>query len=47
VGLLALALTLKARRHAALPVGTLLGFLITGLAAISLSLFLVVWDLGP
>jgi pimeloyl-ACP methyl ester carboxylesterase len=47
VGLLALVLTLKAKRHAALPVGTLLGFLVTSLAAISLSLFLVVWDLGP
>ena len=47
VGLLALVLTLKARRGAALPVGTLLGFLVTGLAAMSLSLFLVVWDLGP
>ena len=23
------------------------GFLVTGLAAVSLSLFLVVWDLGP
>ena len=46
-GLLALVLTVRARRHAALPVGTLMGFLVTGLAAVSLSLFLVVWDLGP
>lgn len=47
VGLLALVLTLKARRRAALPVGTLVGFVVTSLAAVSLSLFLVVWDLGP
>ncbi len=46
-GLLALALTLRARRRVALPAGTLLGFLVTGVAAVSLSLFLVVWDLGP
>jgi CHASE2 domain-containing sensor protein len=47
VGLLALVLTLKARRRAALPIGTLVGFVVTSLAAVSLSLFLVVWDLGP
>jgi hypothetical protein len=46
-GLLALALTVRARQRVALPVGTLLGFLVTSLAAVSLSLFLVVWDLGP
>ena len=28
-------------------IGTLLGFLLTGLAAISMSVFLIAWDLGP
>jgi hypothetical protein len=42
-----LALTVRARRRAALPVGTLIGFVITGLAAVSLSVFLLVWGLGP
>ena len=46
-GLVALVLTVRARRRAALPVGTLAGFLITGLAAVSLSVFLLVWGLGP
>ncbi len=46
-GLVALALTVRARRRAALPVGTLVGFVITGLAAVSLSVFLLVWGLGP
>lgn len=46
-GLVALALTVRARRRAALPVGTLAGFVITGLAAASLSAFLLVWGLGP
>jgi pimeloyl-ACP methyl ester carboxylesterase len=46
-GVLALVLAVKARRSAALPVGTLAGFVITSLAAVSLGIFLVVWDLGP
>ena len=46
-GLLALVLTVRVRWRAALPVGTLLGFVVTGLAAVSLSIFLVVWGLGP
>jgi pimeloyl-ACP methyl ester carboxylesterase len=46
-GVLALVLTVRARRSVSLPVGTLLGFLVTSLAAVSLSLFLVVWGLGP
>ncbi len=46
-GLLALILTVKARRSVALPLGTLVGFLLTGLSAVSLSAFLVLWGLGP
>ena len=46
-GVLALVLTVRARQQAALPVGTLLGFVVTSLAAVSLSVFLVVWGLGP
>jgi hypothetical protein len=46
-GLVALVLSVRARRRVALPVGTLVGFVITGLAAASLSVFLLVWGLGP
>ena len=46
-GLLALVLTVRARRQAALPVGRSLGFAITALSAISLSAFLITWGLGP
>ena len=47
LGIVALALAVKARRSSSLPVGTLAGFVITGLAAVSLSVFLMVWGLGP
>jgi pimeloyl-ACP methyl ester carboxylesterase len=46
-GLTAIVLTIRSRLATPLPVGTLLGFLITGLAAIGLSSFLLYWDLGP
>jgi hypothetical protein len=46
-GIGAVVLTVKARLRARLPVGTLLGFLLTGLAATSYSVFLIYWDLGP
>ena len=46
-GALAIVLAVRARRRVALPIGTLVGFVITGLAAVSLSAFLVAWGLGP
>jgi len=46
-GIAALALTVRARLQAGLPNGTLIGFVLTGLAAIGLSAFLMVWGLGP
>jgi pimeloyl-ACP methyl ester carboxylesterase len=46
-GIATLVLTVRARMQAGLPNGTLAGFVITGLAATSLSVFLVYWGLGP
>jgi len=46
-GVVALVLTIQAKRNVALPPGTLIGLLLTGLAAVSLSVFLQVWGLGP
>jgi len=46
-GVVALVLTIRARRAQRLPIGTLLGLLMTGAAAVSLSSFLLYWDLGP
>lgn len=45
-GIVAIVLSVRARRGG-LPTGTLVGFLITGLSAISLSAFLLAWGLGP
>jgi len=39
--------TVRAHMSQRLPIGTLLGFLLTGLAAISMSVFLIAWGLGP
>ena len=36
-----------ASMKAKLPIGTVIGFLLTGLAAVGLSSFLLYWDLGP
>jgi len=47
LGVLALVLVVRARRRVALPAGTLIGFVITSLAVVSLSVFLMVWGLGP
>ncbi|HSG96444.1 MAG TPA: alpha/beta fold hydrolase [Woeseiaceae bacterium] len=47
VGVLALFLTVQARRELALPTGTLVGFALVNLAALSLSVFLVTWGFGP
>ena len=46
-GLCAVVMTLREHRRQKLPIGTLLGFLLTGLAAVSLSVFLLAWGLGP
>jgi hypothetical protein len=46
-GAVALILSVLARRNVGLPLGTLAGFVITSLAAVSLSIFLMVWGLGP
>lgn len=47
LGLATVVLTLLAHRRLRLPVGTLLGLLLTGVATVSLSAFLLVWGLGP
>jgi len=47
LGIAAIALSVRARRQCALPNGTLVGFVLTGLAAVSLSAFLITWGLGP
>jgi len=47
VGIAAVVLTLRAHMRQKLPIGTLLGFLLTGLAAVSMCVFLMAWGLGP
>ena len=47
VGVAAVVLTVRAHLSQKLPIGTLVGFLLTGLAAVSLSVFLITWGLGP
>ena len=46
-GILAIVLTIRMRLQQKLPIGTLVGFLLTGLAAVGLSSFMLAWDLGP
>ena len=46
-GIAAIVLTVRARLKQPLPIGTLIGFLATGAAAVGLSSFLLYWDLGP
>ena len=46
-GLSALLLVVRARRTHGIPFSSLVGLLITSTAAVSLSAFLGVWDLGP
>lgn len=46
-GIAVIALTIRARIKGRLPIGTLVGFILTGLAAVGLSTFLLYWDLGP
>jgi len=46
-GVATVILAVRGHRRTTQPFGTLLGLLVTGLAAISLSVFLIAWDLGP
>jgi pimeloyl-ACP methyl ester carboxylesterase len=46
-GIAAVVRTVHAHMSQKLPIGTLLGFLLTGLAAVSMSVFLIAWGLGP
>lgn len=46
-GLATVVLTIWAQSKKKFPIGSLLGFLLTGLAAISFSSFLIYWGLGP
>ncbi len=46
-GIVVIVLTVRARLKRTLPIGTLVGFLMTGIAAVGLSSFLLYWDLAP
>jgi hypothetical protein len=46
-GLATVVATVRAHRRHRLPLGSLVGLLLTGLAALSLSAFLVTWGLSP
>jgi len=46
-GIAAIVFTIRTRMQERLPIGTLVGFLLTGIAAVGLSSFLLYWDLGP
>ncbi len=46
-GIAAIGLTIRIRLQRSVPIGTLVGFLMTGLAAVGLSTFLLYWDLTP
>ena len=47
LGLFTLGAAIRAHREVALPIGTLFGLLLTAVAAVCLSIFLIIWDLGP
>jgi pimeloyl-ACP methyl ester carboxylesterase len=47
LGLLTVVTAVRARMRYFLPVTALLGFLLTGAAAVGLGAFLLAWDLGP
>ena len=47
LGLATLLAAVRARRQHGLPGSPLLGFVLTGLAAIGLSSFMLTWGLGP
>jgi len=46
-GIAVIVLTIRTRLTRTLPIGTLVGFLMTGIAAVGLSSFLLYWDLTP
>jgi hypothetical protein len=46
-GIAAVALTIRAQSKNRLPIGSLLGFLVTGIAATALGAFFLYWDPGP
>jgi hypothetical protein len=46
-GIAAIVITVRTRLQRSLPFGTLIGFLMTGIAAVGLSSFLLFWDLTP
>jgi len=47
LGIVAIVSTVRARRVYSLPGSRVIGFVLTGLAAVVLSLFLMFWGLGP
>ena len=47
LGIAVVVMTVRTRLQKSLPIGTLVGFVMTGLAAVGLSSFLLYWDLGP
>lgn len=46
-GIAVIVLTIRIRMQQKLPIGTLVGFLMTGPATVGLSPFLLYWDLSP
>jgi hypothetical protein len=46
-GVAAIGLAVRARRRERLPIGSLVGFVLNGLAAASFCVFLLFWGLGP
>jgi hypothetical protein len=47
LGVVTVVLTIRAQTKNKLPIGSLLGFLVTGIAATMLTAFLLFWGLGP
>lgn len=47
VGIVTLFNTVSARRRFKLPISSSLGFILTGLAAVGLGAFMLVWGLNP
>ena len=46
-GIAAIYYIVRVRMQQKLPIGTLVGLLMTGIAAVGLSTFMLFWDLGP